>query len=127
MRKNSIRTNPFRIEDGFKILGSVTRTKRIAGKEDLFTLKDVSELLDMPEKDILLLVNHAEIPHINFGGRLFFPLSEIDAVSHGVFNKRLNKIKEEEGIDENATPPFALGAMLLGAALTLAAIFWRRS
>jgi len=126
MLKNKIHKNPFRIEDGFRIIGSITSTKKISGKEDLFTLQEISEYLDMPSSDIVILAEHEKVPHINFGGRLFFPLAEIDAVSPHVFKLRLETIKSEEGIEENATPPFAVGVMVLGATVLAAALLWRR-
>jgi hypothetical protein len=73
-----IRRNPFLIKDGLRIHNSLAGNNRVPANEQLYRPEDLLELFPGLTADTLMdLARAGEIPHIDFGGDIFFPDSEI--------------------------------------------------
>lgn len=121
-----IKRNPFTIKDGFRLFGSVLGKTRISLSDELLTLNDVPGFVTASVDDLNLLVEFDMLPHIKFGGEVFVPFAELDAMmaheSEGEMKDRIRWARHFKGLERNPAPS-AFG-WVVGVGLGLAVLGW---
>jgi hypothetical protein len=89
-----IRRNPFVIKDGLRIRNSLIGNSRVPANEPLYRPEDLLELFPGFTADTLTaLARTGKLPHIDFGGDIFFPDSEIGYIDIDQVVEAAKKLK----------------------------------
>jgi len=114
-----MRGNPFTIRSGFAIVASTTGRSHITGRDDMVDLQNAAELLGLPADDLRLLVEAKMIPHIVFGGEIFFPFSDLDVADKGDLAEVARHVRRVGSVQRNGRRGELFLGLLLAGTLAL--------